>query len=63
MARKTADYEADRQKLREFLTGFTTVDDQGKKKKSSLKQMIVKQEDRGFAKSQFIFEYNNVYLP
>ena len=32
MARKTADYEADRQKLREFLTGFTTVDDQGRKK-------------------------------
>jgi len=34
-----------------------------KKKSSSLKQMIVKQEDRGFAKSQFIYEYNNVYLP
>ena len=32
MARKTADYEADKQKLREFLTGFTTVDDQGRKK-------------------------------
>ena len=32
MAKKTADYEAEKQKLREFLTGFTTVDDQGRKK-------------------------------
>ena len=32
MAKKTADYEAEKQKLREFLTGFTTQDDQGRKK-------------------------------
>jgi len=31
MARKTADYEADKQKLKEFLTGFTTQDEQGRK--------------------------------
>jgi len=32
MAKKGADYEAEKQKLKEFLTGFTTVDDQGRKK-------------------------------
>ena len=32
MAKKGADYEAEKQKLKEFLTGFTQVDDQGRKK-------------------------------
>ena len=32
MAKKTSDYEAQSQKLKEFLTGFTTQDDHGNKK-------------------------------
>jgi len=32
MAKKAADYEAEKQKLKEFLTGFTTQDEQGRKK-------------------------------
>ena len=32
MAKKGADYEAEKQKLKEFLSGFTTHDDQGRKK-------------------------------
>ena len=32
MAKKTADYEAEKQKIKEFLTGFTTQDDHGNKK-------------------------------
>jgi len=32
MAKKGTDYEAEKQKLKEFLTGFTTVDDEGRKK-------------------------------
>ena len=49
--------------IKNVLLIFPPLTFPGKKKKSSLKQMIAKQEDRGFAKSQFIYEYNNVFLP
>lgn len=49
--------------IRDVLLIFPPLALPGKKKKSCLKQMITKQEDRGFAKSKYIFEYNNVYLP
>jgi len=32
MAKKATDYEAEKQKLKEFLTGFTTTDEEGRKK-------------------------------
>ena len=58
--RTFTDFQPD---IKNVLLIFPPLTFPGQKKKSSLKQMIVKQEDRGFAKSQFIYEYNNVYLP
>ena len=58
--RTFTDFQPD---IKNVLLIFPPLTFPGQKKKSSLKQMIARQEDRGFAKSQFIFEYNNVYLP
>jgi len=58
--RTFTDFQPD---IKNVLLIFPPLTFPGQKKKSSLKQMIAKQEDRGFAKSQFIYEYNNVYLP